>query len=70
MVRHVFSERVIFHAGDGRVAPARNARIASTRIPDGCRWCGLRPNAPAVVLASICFHYYPTCIAALRFDHL
>ena len=57
MVRHVFSERVTFHAGDGEVAPGVTLHRVGGHS-DGLQVVRVETARGPVVLASDASHYY------------
>jgi glyoxylase-like metal-dependent hydrolase (beta-lactamase superfamily II) len=57
MVRHVFSERVTFHAGDGEVAPGVTLHRVGGHS-DGLQVVRVETERGPVVLASDASHYY------------
>jgi glyoxylase-like metal-dependent hydrolase (beta-lactamase superfamily II) len=57
MVRHVFNERVTFHAGDGEVAPGVTLHRVGGHS-DGLQVVRVETARGAVVLASDASHYY------------
>ena len=57
MVRHIYGERVTFHAGEGEVAPG--ARASCRRpIPTDCRWCGSRLRGGRLCWRPDAAHFY------------
>jgi glyoxylase-like metal-dependent hydrolase (beta-lactamase superfamily II) len=57
MVRHVFSERVMFHSGDGEVAPGVTLHRVGGHS-DGLQVARVETARGPVVLASDASHYY------------
>jgi glyoxylase-like metal-dependent hydrolase (beta-lactamase superfamily II) len=57
MVRHVFSERVTFHSGDGEVAPGVTLHRVGGHS-DGLQVVRVETERGPVVLASDAAHYY------------
>jgi glyoxylase-like metal-dependent hydrolase (beta-lactamase superfamily II) len=57
MVRHVFSERVIFHSGEGEVAPGVTLHCVGGHS-DGLQVVRVETARGPVVLASDASHYY------------
>ena len=57
MVRHVFSERVVFHSGDGEIAPGVTLHHVGGHS-DGLQVVRVETARGPVVLASDASHYY------------